>query len=138
MPVGFIFLHSYYVDADQQREVIGSTTYGDHAFAAALGRETLFAVQFHPEKSDWGRFAIVTQLCSLEPALLTSNSHYRNPAMLVIPAIDLKDGQCVRLRQGDMAQTTVFEGHPVDFARQWVKQGARRLHLIRPQRCLCR
>ncbi|MFT6791466.1 MAG: phosphoribosylformimino-5-aminoimidazole carboxamide ribotide isomerase [Cellvibrionaceae bacterium] len=50
--------------------------------------------------------------------------------MLVIPAIDLKDGQCVRLRQGLMDDSTVFGDHPVDFARQWVNQGCRRLHLV--------
>ncbi|MBX2808072.1 MAG: 1-(5-phosphoribosyl)-5-[(5-phosphoribosylamino)methylideneamino]imidazole-4-carboxamide isomerase [Cellvibrionaceae bacterium] len=49
--------------------------------------------------------------------------------MLVIPAIDLKDGECVRLRQGVMDDATVF-GNPVDFARQWVDKGCRRLHLV--------
>lgn len=49
--------------------------------------------------------------------------------MLIIPAIDLKDGECVRLRQGLMDDSTVF-GNPVDFARQWVDKGCRRLHLV--------
>jgi phosphoribosylformimino-5-aminoimidazole carboxamide ribotide isomerase len=50
--------------------------------------------------------------------------------MLLIPAIDLKDGKCVRLRQGDMADATVFSEDPVAMARHWVAQGARRLHLV--------
>lgn len=50
--------------------------------------------------------------------------------MLVIPAIDLKDGQCVRLRQGRMEDSTVFSDDPVEVARQWQAQGARRLHLV--------
>ena len=50
--------------------------------------------------------------------------------MLIIPAIDLKDGQCVRLRQGDMDDSTVFSDDPVAVARRWVEQGARRLHLV--------
>ncbi|MGQ9723915.1 MAG: 1-(5-phosphoribosyl)-5-[(5-phosphoribosylamino)methylideneamino]imidazole-4-carboxamide isomerase [Tepidimonas sp.] len=50
--------------------------------------------------------------------------------MLLIPAIDLKDGQCVRLKQGDMAQSTVFSDDPAAMARHWVEQGARRLHLV--------
>jgi phosphoribosylformimino-5-aminoimidazole carboxamide ribotide isomerase len=50
--------------------------------------------------------------------------------MLLIPAIDLKDGRCVRLRQGDMASATVFSEDPVAMARHWVAQGARRLHLV--------
>lgn len=50
--------------------------------------------------------------------------------MLVIPAIDLKDGQCVRLRQGRMEDSTVFSDDPVAMARHWQEQGARRLHLV--------
>lgn len=50
--------------------------------------------------------------------------------MLLIPAIDLKDGQCVRLRQGRMDDTTVFSPNPVDVAQGWVDAGARRLHLV--------
>lgn len=50
--------------------------------------------------------------------------------MLLIPAIDLKDGRCVRLRQGDMADATVYSDDPVAMAKQWVAQGARRLHLV--------
>lgn len=50
--------------------------------------------------------------------------------MLIIPAIDLKDGQCVRLRQGRMEDSTVFSNDPVAMAGRWVEQGARRLHLV--------
>ena len=49
--------------------------------------------------------------------------------MLLIPAIDLKDGQCVRLKQGDMAQATTFGDDPAAMAAQWLEAGARRLHL---------
>ena len=50
--------------------------------------------------------------------------------MLVIPAIDLKDGQCVRLRQGLMDDSTVFSDDPVAMAARWVEAGCRRLHLV--------
>jgi phosphoribosylformimino-5-aminoimidazole carboxamide ribotide isomerase len=50
--------------------------------------------------------------------------------MLIIPAIDLKDGQCVRLRQGLMDDSTVFSDEPVAMARRWVDAGCRRLHLV--------
>jgi phosphoribosylformimino-5-aminoimidazole carboxamide ribotide isomerase len=50
--------------------------------------------------------------------------------MLLIPAIDLKDGHCVRLKQGDMDQSTTFGEDPVVMARRWVDKGARRLHLV--------
>ena len=50
--------------------------------------------------------------------------------MLLIPAIDLKEGQCVRLRQGRMDDDTVFSADPVAVAARWVEAGARRLHLV--------
>jgi len=50
--------------------------------------------------------------------------------MLLIPAIDLKDGQCVRLKQGLMNEATVFSDDPVKVAVHWRDQGARRLHLV--------
>jgi phosphoribosylformimino-5-aminoimidazole carboxamide ribotide isomerase len=50
--------------------------------------------------------------------------------MLIIPAIDLKDGICVRLRQGMMEDSTVFSEDPVAMASQWAQEGARRLHVV--------
>ena len=59
--------------------------------------------------------------------------------MLVIPAIDLKDGQCVRLRQGKMEESTVFSDDPIEMAGHWVEQGAQRpvsyTHLTLPTIC---
>ncbi|MBF0610777.1 MAG: 1-(5-phosphoribosyl)-5-[(5-phosphoribosylamino)methylideneamino]imidazole-4-carboxamide isomerase [Magnetococcales bacterium] len=50
--------------------------------------------------------------------------------MIIIPAIDLKDGQCVRLFQGDMNQNTVYSNDPAATARQWQSLGAERLHVV--------
>jgi phosphoribosylformimino-5-aminoimidazole carboxamide ribotide isomerase len=50
--------------------------------------------------------------------------------MLLIPAIDLKDGHCVRLQQGDMNTSTTFGEDPAAMARRWLDAGARRLHLV--------
>lgn len=50
--------------------------------------------------------------------------------MLLIPAIDLKDGQCVRLRQGKMEDSTVFSDDPVAMAGRWVEAGTKRLHIV--------
>jgi phosphoribosylformimino-5-aminoimidazole carboxamide ribotide isomerase len=50
--------------------------------------------------------------------------------MDVIPAIDILEGRCVRLYQGDYAQSQVFDESPVAVARQWAEQGATRLHLV--------
>ena len=50
--------------------------------------------------------------------------------MLIIPAIDLKDGQCVRLEQGRMDKATVFSDKPARMAAQWAEKGARRIHVV--------
>lgn len=50
--------------------------------------------------------------------------------MIIIPAIDLKDGHCVRLRQGQMDQSTTFSEDPAAMAKHWLDQGAERLHLV--------
>jgi phosphoribosylformimino-5-aminoimidazole carboxamide ribotide isomerase len=50
--------------------------------------------------------------------------------MLIIPAIDLKDGQCVRLKQGLMTESTVFSDDPAATARLWLQRGAKRLHVV--------
>jgi phosphoribosylformimino-5-aminoimidazole carboxamide ribotide isomerase len=50
--------------------------------------------------------------------------------VLVIPAIDLKDGRCVRLRQGDLAAETVYSDDPAAVARKWEEQGARLIHVV--------
>src|SRR3954467_10884475 len=50
--------------------------------------------------------------------------------MLLIPAIDLKDGHCLRLKQGDMDRATTFSEDPAAMARNWLQRGARRLHLV--------
>ena len=50
--------------------------------------------------------------------------------MLIIPAIDIKDGKCVRLKQGDMDDATVFSDDPVAMAEVWLERGARRLHVV--------
>ena len=53
-----------------------------------------------------------------------------NFRMVIIPAIDIKGGRCVRLRQGRMDDETVFSEDPVAMAARWVEAGARRLHVV--------
>ncbi|MBV1898192.1 MAG: 1-(5-phosphoribosyl)-5-[(5-phosphoribosylamino)methylideneamino]imidazole-4-carboxamide isomerase [Cycloclasticus sp.] len=50
--------------------------------------------------------------------------------MILIPAIDLKEGKCVRLRQGRMDDETIFSDNPIEVASRWVNEGAKRLHLV--------
>jgi phosphoribosylformimino-5-aminoimidazole carboxamide ribotide isomerase len=58
------------------------------------------------------------------------STHQVSTAMEVWPAIDLRGGKCVRLRQGDYGQETIFSDSPADMARHWVSQGAKFLHLV--------
>jgi phosphoribosylformimino-5-aminoimidazole carboxamide ribotide isomerase len=51
-------------------------------------------------------------------------------SLLLIPAIDLKDGQCVRLRQGNLSEVTVFSNDPGEMSARWIAQGARRIHVV--------
>lgn len=50
--------------------------------------------------------------------------------MLIIPAIDIKDGRCVRLFQGEMDKETIYFDRPIDAARHWVKEGAKFIHVV--------
>jgi phosphoribosylformimino-5-aminoimidazole carboxamide ribotide isomerase len=50
--------------------------------------------------------------------------------MIILPAIDIKDGQCVRLYQGDYDQVTTFDVDPVKIAQRWLRSGASRLHIV--------
>ena len=50
--------------------------------------------------------------------------------MIIIPAVDIKQGQCVRLREGKAEAVTIFSDDPAQMARQWVSQGAERLHVV--------
>ncbi|MBW1674439.1 MAG: 1-(5-phosphoribosyl)-5-((5-phosphoribosylamino)methylideneamino)imidazole-4-carboxamide isomerase, partial [Deltaproteobacteria bacterium] len=50
--------------------------------------------------------------------------------MIIIPAIDIKGGKCVRLEQGLMNKETIFSDHPEEIALQWERKGAKRLHIV--------
>ena len=50
--------------------------------------------------------------------------------MKIIPAIDIQNGNCVRLKQGDFTKETIFHSSPIDMAQKWVDEGAERLHIV--------
>lgn len=90
-----------------------------------------------------GRSAPVTRRLTQKPGFLKTPGFYaagllsslklhsrQLPQMQLLPAIDLRNGKCVRLRQGDYAQETVFSDDPAEMARRWVAAGAERLHLV--------
>ena len=76
----------------------------------------MIGTQFHPEKAR-RRSAAYRKFCELE-------------TMIIFPAIDLKEGRCVRLEQGDMARATVFNDDPADQARAFAEQGFGHLHIV--------
>ena len=80
-----------------------------------------------------GRAGVATEFLNLkliDLILLRFLTRRLGKKMLVIPAIDLKDGQCVRLKQGRMEDSTVFSDDPVSMAGIWAAKGARRLHIV--------
>nr|GFC52703.1 hypothetical protein [Tanacetum cinerariifolium] len=128
----FYFVHSYYIESPNPRQIVGRGHYG-HDFAAALADGSRFAVQFHPEKSHTHGLQLLQNFAAWDGrclSLAARSSLTKEKLMLIIPAIDLKDGACVRLRQGRMEDSTVFSDDPVSMAAKWVEGGCRRLHLV--------
>jgi phosphoribosylformimino-5-aminoimidazole carboxamide ribotide isomerase len=87
------------------------------------GPRQSFCDTISPRKKCGTWLGLVSQFSALEPLNLST-------IMYLIPAIDLKDGHCVRLKQGDMEQSTTFGEDPAQMALNWVAKGARRLHLV--------
>jgi phosphoribosylformimino-5-aminoimidazole carboxamide ribotide isomerase len=71
-----------------------------------------------------------TRLSSPPALSRTLQRFLADAAMQIIPAIDIKDGNCVRLKQGEMHTATVFSEDPAAMAQHWLEQGAKRLHLV--------
>ena len=120
----FYFVHSYFVQVSNPEDTVGSTNYGGW-FTSAVARDTIFATQFHPEKSAQYGLKLYQNFVNWRPWLFSFDW-----SMLLIPAIDIKDGHCVRLEQGDMQRSTVFSEDPAAMAKHWLSKGARRLHLV--------
>ena len=117
--ITFYFVHSFY-----------ATTGGDTAatceylvpFSAALQRDNFFATQFHPEKSGLTGAKILQNFINL--------TALRSIMIEIIPAIDIIDGKCVRLSQGDYGQKTIYNENPLEVAKMFLDAGLKRLHLV--------
>ena len=115
------FVNSYYAETES-RYVIGKSAYGDTTFPSVVRKDNFYGVQFHPEKSGTAGLELLKNFCEL--GILKQNE------TLVIPAIDLMNGKCVRLRQGDYDKKTIYSDNPLFVARSYVKDGATYLHIV--------
>ena len=139
----FYFVHSYHPLPEDEAVVIGETEYGVR-FPAVVGRDNLIATQFHPEKSgEMGlrlyanflrlareRGSIAPTEAASSEAAPAAGARRLSSAMEIIPAIDIREGRCVRLTEGDYAQETVFDDDPVKVAVRWASLGAHRIHVV--------
>ena len=118
------FVHSYAMRARDPAHVLATSDYGG-AFTAAVGRDNIAGTQFHPEKS---------QAVGLDPARQFPGV----AAVILFPAIDLKDGRCVRLKRGAMDPATVFNDDPAAQALTFEQRGLSMAALCRSRRRLRR
>ncbi len=110
------FVHSYHLNAANEADVLARADYGGPV-TAIVGKDTAIGTQFHPEKSQRFGLALISNFLEVE-------------AVILFPAVDLKNGQCVRLEQGDMARATVFNLDPAAQARAFAEQGFEYLHVV--------
>jgi glutamine amidotransferase len=110
------FTHSFAFFPKDAQNVIAQVEHGGR-FPAAVARGNVAGVQFHPEKSQ-------------APGLIPSRALPGVAAMILYPAIDLKDGECVRVLHGDLSTATVFNTSPAEQAQAWADGGFHWLHVV--------
>ncbi len=110
------FVHSYQFHPEDDDAVLATADYGGPV-TAAIGRDNIAGTQFHPEKSQ----AVGLRLLAELPELV---------AMILFPAIDLKDGACVRLKRGEMGEATIFNTDPAAQAQIFAAAGFEYLHCV--------
>ena len=115
------FANSYYIDSVGEN-VVGASIYGTMAFPSIVRKNNFCGIQFHPEKSGEIGLQLLRNFCELGIP--------KQPEIRVIPAIDLIDGKCVRLRQGNYDKRKTYSDDPLAVARTFVADGAQYLHIV--------
>ena len=113
------FVHSFMAKPSDENDLAAVTDYGTRV-PAMVARGNLFGCQFHPEKSGEVGLSDAPQLCKTDGG----------GKMKVIPAIDLKDGQCVRLQKGDYGTAHKVAENAVETARRFLEAGASLIHMV--------
>lgn len=116
----FYFANSYYVDTND-RFVLGKTIYGEE-FVSILKKDNFYGVQFHPEKSGPVGLKMLCNFCQINPR--------KHAKMEVIPAMDILEGKCVRLVQGDYSRRKIYSDNLLETAHNLQSHGAPLIHIV--------
>ena len=116
----FYHVHSFACRPSDATDVVGTGEYGER-FASIVERGNVMASQFHPEKSSRDGLRMLRNFAELAAV---------RRRMILYPAIDIMDGQAVRLVEGVFEDATTYHSDPLDAARSWVAAGARFLHVV--------
>ena len=134
----FYFVHSYHCVPDSPAVVAAEAHHGG-TVCAAIVRDNIVGTQFHPEKSGRAGIDIYARFIDhAESEMQVAATKTKGPAlsdrtrtpMKVIPAIDIRNGKCTRLVEGDYAREIQFDDDPAEAARRWAGMGAEMIHIV--------
>ncbi len=114
------FVNSYYAEVGPK--TIAKSAYGNTECSAIVRENNFYGAQFHPEKSGTLGLQILKNFCELGTE--------KQRKLLVLPAIDIIGGKCVRLLRGDYDKQTTYSDDPVETARSFIGSGAKYLHVV--------
>ena len=116
----FYFVNSYYCEPNDESIVAATTDYG-REFCSIFAKGNIFGAQFHPEKSGNAGLQLLKNFYAMS---------LKEQTITIIPAIDIKNGKCVRLTQGKFDREIIYDDDPVRVAKQWEREGAQMLHIV--------
>ena len=120
-PCAFYHANSFAPRPSDPEDVLGTADYGGE-FVSVVERPPVYGLQSHPEKSGPDGLRLLKNFVRLAQAI--------RARMILLPAVDIRDGKAVRLRQGHFDEETVYADDPLEAARSFVEAGARFLHVV--------